>query len=157
MEYEVDTYTLEYVENEDKYYISFKDSIGNNCRLEIEKEIFDVYMKSKKAYKKIQNEFDRHQEQSHLSDISLYNRSLNKKEDVADEVIVNILKKQLTKAKQELTETQRRRIELHFEYGLTLENIAEIEGVGKKKIDKSIALGMKKLKKFLKVGGQNSV
>ena len=53
MQYEVDSYTLEYIEEEDKYYISFRDSAEQDCKLEIDKEIFDTYMKSKKAYIKI--------------------------------------------------------------------------------------------------------
>ena len=55
MEYKVDSYTLEYIEDEDKYYISFEDSAKQECRIEIEKEIFDIYMKSKKSYIKIKN------------------------------------------------------------------------------------------------------
>ena len=41
MRYEVDSYTLEYVEDEDKYYISFRDSVEQDCRIEIDKDIFD--------------------------------------------------------------------------------------------------------------------
>ena len=40
MQYKVDSYTLEYVESEDKYYISFIDSVNQECRIEIDKEIF---------------------------------------------------------------------------------------------------------------------
>lgn len=41
MRYEVDSYTLEYVEDEDKYYISFRDSVEQDCRIEIDKDIFE--------------------------------------------------------------------------------------------------------------------
>lgn len=50
MQYEVDSYILEYIKEQDKYYISFIDSAKQNCRIEINKDIFDTYMKSKKAY-----------------------------------------------------------------------------------------------------------
>ena len=56
MRYEVDSYTLEYVEDEDKYYISFRDSVEQDCRIEIDKDIFDTYTNSKKTYIKIKNE-----------------------------------------------------------------------------------------------------
>ena len=49
MQYEVDSYTLEYMEDENKYYISFVDSAEQDCRIQIDKEIFNTYMKSKKA------------------------------------------------------------------------------------------------------------
>ena len=152
MEYEVDTYILEYVENENKYYISFKDSAGNNCRLEIEKEIFDVYVTSKKAYTKIKNETSRYLEHSELTDISLYNRSLNKKKDVLDEVVENTLKQQLIKSEKELTDTQRRRIQMYYFEDKTLREIAEIEGCAimsvKDSLDAAIRILEKKLKKF---------
>ena len=51
-----------------------------------------------------------------------------------------------------LTKKQRRRIELHIEDKMTIEEIAKIEGVGRTKIDKSISQGLKKLKFFLKQG-----
>ena len=39
-----------------KYYISFRDSVEQDCRIEIDKDIFDTYTNSKKAYIKIKNE-----------------------------------------------------------------------------------------------------
>ena len=45
--------------------------------------------------------------------------------------------------------------ELHIEENKTIPEIAEIEGVCRTKIDKSIAQGLKKLKIFLKTGGVN--
>lgn len=152
MEYEVDTYILEYVENENKYYISFKDSAGNNFRLEIDKEVFDVYMASKKAYTKIKNETSRYLEHSELTDISLYNRSLNKKRDVLDDVVENTLKQELIKSEKELTDTQRRRIQMYYFEDKTLREIAEIEGCAimsvKDSLDAAIRILEKNLKKF---------
>lgn len=156
MQYEVDSYKLEYIEETKQYFICFKDSAGQDCRIEIQKEIYDTYMLSRKQYKKIQNQYDRHEEQSKLSDITLYKRALNKSPNVEDEVIDNITKEQLVMAKKQLTRTQLRRIKLHIEDNMTLKEIAIIEGVRKNKIDKSITMGMKKLRKFFKVGGQNA-
>lgn len=150
MEYEVDTYILEYVENENKYYISFKDSAGNHCRLEIEKEIFDVYVTSKKAYTKIKNETSRYLEHSELTDISLYNRSLNKKRDVLDEVVENTLKQELTKGEKELTDTQRRRIQMYYFEDKTLREIAEIEGCAIMSVKDSLDAAIRILEKNLK-------
>ena len=87
MKYEVDSYILEYNEEINKYFIYFKDSVNNECRLEIKKEIFDTYMKSKREYKKIQNQYDRHEEHSEQSDISLYKRAFVSKVSLEDIVI----------------------------------------------------------------------
>lgn len=80
MQYEVDSYILEYIETEDKYYISFLDSAKHNCRIEIEKEIFDAYMNSRKAYTKIKNETMRHLEHLNLSEENIHNRAFYKVE-----------------------------------------------------------------------------
>lgn len=102
MRYEVDSYTLEYVEDEDKYYISFRDSVEQDCRIEIDKDIFDTYTNSKKAYIKIKNE----------------------------------------------TSTQFRRIDLHIVNEITIRDVAKLEKVQKSQIQKSLELGLKKIKKF---------
>lgn len=150
MEYEVDTYTLEYVENEDKYYISFKDSVGNNCRIEIEKEIFDVYMTSRKAYTKIKNETSRYIEHSELTDISLYNRSLNKKSELDNIVTENINEEMIIKKIWELPEPQNRRVYMYIVKKLTMTEIAKIEGCAISSISRGINLGIDNLKKNLK-------
>lgn len=148
MQYEVDSYTLEYMENEDKYYISFVDSVEHECRIEIDKEIFDIYMKSKKAYIKIKNETSRHLEQSVLTEEDVYNRSFNPIESVEEIVIKNIDKGKIREALKDLTGTQYKRINLHIVNEITIRDVAKIEKVQKRQIEKSLQLGLKKIKKF---------
>ncbi len=156
MQYEVDEYIVEHIEETDKYYIYFKDSVNNECKIEINKNIYDAYIESKKAYTRIKNQNTRYEEQSQQTEISLYTRALYKEKSIEDVLIKNIEFERLRKAKATLTDIQRKRIELHIEDGLTLKEIARIEGVRRNKIDKSITQGIKKLKNFLKDGGQNS-
>lgn len=47
-----------------------------------------------------------------------------------------------------LTDTQQRRIELHFINDITIRDIAKIENVQKNQIQKSLKLGAKKFKNF---------
>ena len=156
MQYEVDEYIVEHIEETDKYYIYFKDSVNNECKIEINKNIYEAYIESKKAYTRIKNQNTRYEEQSQQTEISLYTRALYKEKSIEDVLIKNIEFEILRKAKAKLTDIQRKRIELHIEDGLTLKEIARIEGVRRNKIDKSITQGIKKLKNFLKDGGQNS-
>lgn len=148
MQYEVDSYTLEYLENENKYYISFKDSAKQECKIEIDKEIFDTYMKSKQAYVKIKNETIRHLEQLELSEEDMYKRAFNHDESVEETVIKNIEKEKMNKALQSLTEAQYRRIDLHIVNEVTIKDVAKLEEVQKRQIEKSLRLGLKKIKKF---------
>lgn len=150
MQYEVDEYIVEHLEELNKYYIYFKDSVNKECKLEINKSIFDAYIESKRAYTRIKNHEDRYVEKSEQTEISLCTKAFNKPKNIEDEFIENMELKKLEKAKELLTAKQRRRIELHIEDGKTIPEIAQIEGVCRSKIDKSIAQGLKKLKKFLK-------
>ena len=145
MKYEVDTYTLEYVEKENKYYISFKDSVGTNCRIEISKTIFNEYLKSRKAYIKIKNETSRHIEHKELTDEEIYRR-INKTNNLVEDIVIKNIDKDLLNTI--LTEKQYTRIELHLINKISITDIAKIENVRKKQIKKSIELGIKKIKKF---------
>ena len=127
MQYKVDSYTLEYVESEDKYYISFIDSVNQECRIEIDKEIFYAYLKSKKNYIKIKNETNRHLEQSELTDEEIYNRAFEKEESIEETVMKDIEKEKMQQALKNLTEVQQRRIELHIVNNITIRDIAQLE------------------------------
>ena len=148
MKYEVDSYILEYIENENKYYISFIDSAKQECKIEIDKEIFDTYMKSKKAYIKIKNETSRFLERSELTEEEIYNKSRLKGKSTEEILIDNIEKEKLEQAKEKLTDTQIRRLELHIIDEITIRDLAKLEKVRKNQIEKSIQLGIKKIKKF---------
>lgn len=148
MQYEVDSYTLEYIEKEDKYYISFADSAKQECRLEIDKEIFDIYMKSKKAYIKIKNETSRHIEKSDLTEEQIYTRAFENSESAEDEALKKIEKQKMNEALKTLTYVQLRRIDLHIVNEITIRDVAKLEKVKKRQVEKSLELGLKKIKKF---------
>ena len=148
MQYKVDSYILEYIEKDDKYYISFIDSAKKQCKIEIDKEIFNTYMKSKKAYVKIKNETSRFLEHFELTDEDIYKRAKVKSKDAEEILIDNIEKQKMEQAKEKLTDTQIRRIELHIIDEVTIRDLAKLENVRKNQIEKSIKLGIKKLKKF---------
>ena len=148
MQYEVDSYILEYIEDEDKYYISFIDSAKQKCRIEIDKVIFDIYIKSKKSYIKIKNETSRHLEKSNLTEEQIYERAFNPSESLEEIAIKNIEKQKMNLALENLTEAQYRRINLHIVNEISIREVAKIEKVQKKQIEKSLKLGFKKIKKF---------
>ena len=148
MQYEVDSYILEYIESEDKYYISFIDSVKQTCRMEITKDVFDAYINSRKSYIKVGNEFSRHIEHLNLNENELYRKSFKKEDTVEEIVLKNIDNEKLENALENLTETQYRRIELHIINEVTIRDVAKLEKVQKRQIEKSLALGMKKIKKF---------
>ena len=150
MKYEIDSYILEYLEDENKYDITFRDSVNNECKIEIEREIFDTYINSKTTYVKMKNETSRYLERMELSDESLYNRAFYKTKSSEDEFIEKEEKIKVNKAMDTLTKIQQRRIELHCLNKITIRDIAKLENVQKSQIEKSLKLARKKFLKFFK-------
>lgn len=150
MKYEVDSYILEYNEKTNQYFIYFKDSVNNECRLEIKKEIFDTYMKSKKEYKKIQNQYDRHEEHSVQTDISLYKKSSASKTSLEDMVIDKINNSALRKIVKDVPEPHNRRLEMYFFEDMTIKEIASKENKNERTIRYSISKGINEIAKKIK-------
>ena len=156
MKYQVDSYTLEYIEEEDKYYIYFEDSAKKQCCIEIDKEIFDTYKISKKQFKKMKNDRSRFMHILPLTEELVGKKALNNADSAEDALIKNIEKEKLDSAMNKLTDTQYRRIELHIINNITIRDLAKLERVNKSKIENSLKLGYKKIKKiFQNMGGQN--
>ncbi len=149
MQYKVDSYTLEHIENngKDKYFIAFKDSVNKGCRIEIDEDIFNVYMESKKAYVKIKNEKDRHIEPRNLTEEEICKKAFNTIETVEKTVMKKMEKEKLNEVLENLTEIQLRRLQLHWFNEMTIRDIAKLEKVRKNQIEKSIKSAIKKLKK----------
>lgn len=70
----------------------------------------------------------RHAEQSELTDETLYRRATNPPKGVEETVFDIQQNDRLRKAIAELTEVQRKRPILYYEFGLTYKEIAKIEG-----------------------------
>lgn len=70
-------------------------------------------------------------------------------ESVEDYVLRQLEIKQLQKAMQQLTETQKERLQLYFFEGLTYRQIGEKLGISDKSVRESIEAALKKIKKIL--------
>lgn len=150
MQYEIDNYILEYIESENKYYISFLDIANNKCRLEITEEIFDTYMIYKKYNTKNDNNTRRHIEYLNLTEEQIYNKTIYQPQNLEDEYIRSLENIKIAKALSTLTDTQYRRLILHSINDYSIRDIARLEGVTKNQVEKSIKLANKKIKNFLK-------
>ena len=87
-------------------------------------------------------------EQSELTDEEIYNRAFEKEESIEETVMKDIEKEKMQQALKNLTEVQQRRIELHIVNNITIRDIAQLEKVRKKQIEKSLQIGLKKIKKI---------
>lgn len=152
MKYKVDTYSLEYNDKTNKYYIYFKDSIGNKCKLEIKEEVFNVYMKSRQEYKKIQNQYERYEEHFEQTEKNIYKKGALTEESVEDIFIKIDMYRNLRKLVKALSSPHNARIEMYFLKEMTVKEIAAKEGKNERTIRYSIKKGideiLNKLKKF---------
>lgn len=116
--------------------------------IDITKEIFDELNEFEKEDARQIQEIARHNELNAVTENTLNKRAFQKQENI-DEIIINKLNNEkLQKAMDKLTKQQRRRILLYYDYQLSMEEIARIEGCSKQSIQESIDWGMKKLKNF---------
>jgi RNA polymerase sigma factor (sigma-70 family) len=89
-------------------------------------------------------------EQSELTEEALCRRALHKPTPVDEAVSDNIRMERLNRAIMELPEIQRRRFMLHFDLGLTYEQIGAMEGCTKMPIKRSIDRAIEKIRLALK-------
>ncbi len=136
-----------------KYFIIFKNFEGKEITSEIPKEVFDVYIESKKNYKKNQNEQERHWELSEVTEVTIYKRASKYQESIEATVINKETMENLHIAISKLPKIQNRRIRMKYFENLKERELAEKEQTSVRAIQYSLHCGienLKKLKKFLK-------
>lgn len=129
------------------YRVTFSNQ-NKTINIAITKEIFDELDENEKEDARQIQKIARYNERNIVTESTLNKRVFNKPENVEEIVIRKINNEKLKKAMDKLTKEQRRRILLHYDYQMSLEEIAEIEGRSKQAIQESIEWGMKKLKKI---------
>ena len=136
-----------------KYYISFTDGQGIPRETEVSRPVYLEFCRFIKVERNLLRSDERHQEFSELSEATLYRRVLIPDKSVEEMTFDSLRNYQLLKAIQELPKIQRRRFILHHEFGLTYEQIAEIEGCTKMAVkftlDKAHISIMEKMRDFM--------
>lgn len=133
-----------------QYFVSFKDGQGVTHRLEIDNAMYLLLDSFEREDLSYFNEWDRHIEQSELSEETLEHRLIKPPCSVEEAVCRDLQRKQLYRAIDCLTEIQRRRLILYYFYSLTYEKIAEIDGCSVHSVYVAIERAKEKIKNFLK-------
>ncbi len=130
-----------------RYYLSFKDGQGVHHKLEIDRTLYTLMDAFELTDLSYLNEWDRHIEQSELSDTTLEHRMAEMPDSVEDVVWRKIRNENLRRELDKLPSVQRRRVILYFFYNLTYEEIAKIEGCTVMPVKRSIDRALEKIKK----------
>ena len=132
------------------YLLVFKDCEGIPRKLEVKRSMFREFRRLKNIERKMTRWNERHVEAYELPDEALRERMVKPPKSLEDEIFDNERDKQLRLEIQKLPEIQRRRFLLHHEFGLTYEQIGEIEGRHLTAIRESVLSAEEKVKKGLK-------
>lgn len=132
------------------YYVSFMDGQALLREIEVSRPVYLEFCRFVKQERNLRRWDERHIEQSELTDETLYNRALCLPKDVEETVFDSQRNERLRQAIAELPEIQRRRFILYHEFGLTYEQIAEMEGCSKVSVFRSVNRAEGKIKEELK-------
>ena len=133
-----------------RFYLSFRDGLGVLHEMEIDGNLYELLNTFELEDLSYLNEWDRHIEQSELSEETLEQRMRKTPCSVEETVYHAIQYEQLHQAIDHLPKTQRRRLILYYFYDFTYEKIAEIERCSVHSVFVAIERAKEKIKFFLK-------
>ena len=148
-------YTLhtEIVEGITHYFVTFKDGESVLREIEVSRPVYLEFLRFVKTERNLRRSDERHIEQSDLTEETLYDRAFYPPKSVEDMAFDSLQNEQLRLAIQSLPETQRRRFVLYHEFGLTYEQIAEMEGCTFQATAKAVKSAELKIKNFFENQG----
>jgi len=136
-----------------RYFASFADGEGIYHETEVSRPVYLEFLRFIKAERNLRRWDERHKEQSDLTDETLHNRAVHTSKSLEDTAFDNQRNRQLRLAILSLSKIQRRRFVLYHEFGLTYEQIAEVEGCTFQVVAKAIKAAENKIKKYFEKQG----
>jgi RNA polymerase sigma-70 factor (ECF subfamily) len=133
------------------YYVSFTDGQAIPRETEVSRPVYLEFMRFVKIERNLRRSDERHIEQSELTDESLYARAANTPKGVEEILFDSERDERLRQAIVELPETGRRRFVLYHEFGLTYEQIAQMEGRNLSSVYESVRGAEAKIKEKMKI------
>jgi RNA polymerase sigma-70 factor (ECF subfamily) len=147
-------YTLRFDDNDGKditrYFVTFKDGEGIHRETEISRPIFREFVRLQRDERNLTRSDERHIERSEQTEEMLKDKMVNPPKSLEYEVFDSQRNERLRLAIQQLPEIQRRRFVLYHEFGLTYEQIGEMEGCTKRAVKFSVDAAKKKICKEIK-------
>lgn len=137
-------------EKDGSYYISFKDGQNVTHEFEIPRYLYEVFDYFELEDLRYLNEWERHYEREKVWEPKLNARAVHKPESLEDTVFRKIQIEKLHKAIQMLSETQLRRMRLHYFDNLSYAEIARREKCSAKAVEYSVHNALQRLENILK-------
>lgn len=138
-------YTI--MQKEGRYFLSFMDGESALHNIEVDQLLYNHFNSVELEDISYLNVWDRHIEQSELTEATLNRRTANKNVSMEEIVMYSTQIELLHRSISELPTLQRRRLILYFFFELTYEQIAELEGCTKMPIKRSVDRAITELRK----------
>jgi RNA polymerase sigma-70 factor (ECF subfamily) len=129
---------------------SITDGQGVRRETEVSRPVYLEFLRFVRIERNLRRSDERHVEKSELTEATLNKRMLRPPKSVEETVSDSLRDTQLRQTIAELPEIQRRRFVLHHEFGLTYEQIAEIEGCSKMSAKRAVDREEEIIKKTIK-------
>lgn len=142
-------YTLE--KQNGKYMVYFVNHRNDWQSIEINEAVYQALNQFELDDIKQMHIYERHIEHSEIYEHTLYHRFFYKAIDLETIIEKRVTFDDVWVAVHTLSRLQRKRIKLYYLEGLSLEEIAVLEGTTHQAISKSIKLGIVKVRRLLKI------
>ena len=142
----------EIVEGIMRYYVSFTDGQNVPRETEVSRPVYLEFLRFIRIERNLRRWDERHIEQSDLTDETLHDRALYPQKSIEDTAFDSLRNEQLRLAVQSLPEIQRRRFVLYHEFGLTYEQIAEMEGCTHVAVLRAVKKAQDSIKNYFEQG-----
>lgn len=147
--YRDNPYNINYNETSNTYVVVFNFN-SKEEKVNVSKEIYDVFNRSELTDIKQMNERDRHYDRNELTDEYIYRNSVFKNDNVEDIVEKKIMSEELRSAINLLPAIQKKRLKMYFFENISMGDIAKQEGCSKVAVKHNIDDAIQNLKKLLK-------
>ncbi|MFI3211301.1 MAG: sigma factor-like helix-turn-helix DNA-binding protein [Peptostreptococcaceae bacterium] len=138
------------VSEKSKYTVEFIDGKGTFQKVEVDKELFDVFDKFELVDKSQLTKTEKYIASFDLSEEYINKNKTLQEMSMVDELIIGETFEELRNAIEKLPELQKKRIKMYYFSELTVVDIAKIEKTTHQAVSKSIRDGINKLVEIIK-------
>lgn len=142
-------YTIIEIEISNKYFVTFKGSRGIFNKVEVSKDIYELFNYYELRDLSQMNEYDNHIEYSEIYENNLNKRAIKKEKSIEEIILEKFSFNELKKAIEELPEIQKQRIKKYYFEDKNEYEIAKEEGISHQAIHIGLERARKKLKEIL--------
>lgn len=133
----------------DEYYVGFYDGQGVYTETKVDYEIYLEIVQFRKNEERVRRHDKRYIENASLTDEEMHMRAVHKAQTINEYLSAEMLSKDIDTALDSLTDTQKNRFILHCLFGMTFQQISEMDKCSRKAVFDSVKLAINKLKATL--------